>query len=57
MTTFKAIWFVIMILGFAVCGWLCIFGQNPRNLPPRRSIRYSAEITGQLYKLADCLKP
>jgi hypothetical protein len=25
MTTFKAIWFVIMILGFAVCGWLCVF--------------------------------
>ena len=28
MTTFKAIWFVIMILGFAVCGWLCIFRTN-----------------------------
>jgi hypothetical protein len=25
MTTFKAIWFVVMILGFAVCGWLCVF--------------------------------
>jgi hypothetical protein len=25
MTTFKAIWFVIMILGFAVCSWLCVF--------------------------------
>ena len=28
MTTFKAIWFAIMILGFAVCGWLCIFRTN-----------------------------
>jgi len=25
MTTFKTIWFVVMILGFAVCGWLCVF--------------------------------
>ena len=28
MTTFKAIWFVILILGFAVCGWLCVFRTN-----------------------------
>jgi hypothetical protein len=28
MTTFKAIWFVVMILGFAVCGWLCVFRTN-----------------------------
>ena len=25
MTTFKAIWFVVTILGFAVSGWLCVF--------------------------------
>jgi len=28
MTTFKAIWGVITILGLAVCGWLCIFRTN-----------------------------
>jgi hypothetical protein len=28
MTTFKAIWFVIMILVFAVSGWLCLFKTN-----------------------------
>ena len=28
MTTSKAIWFVIVVLGFAVCGWLCVFRTN-----------------------------
>ena len=28
MTTFKAIWFVMMILGFTICGWLCVFRTN-----------------------------
>ena len=28
MSAFTAIWFVIMILGFAICGWLCVFRTN-----------------------------
>ena len=25
MTTFGIVWLVVMSLGFAVCGWLCVF--------------------------------
>jgi hypothetical protein len=28
MTTFGAVWIVAMSLGFAVCGWLCVFKTN-----------------------------
>jgi hypothetical protein len=28
MTTSKIIWLVILSLGFAVCGWLCVFRTN-----------------------------
>ena len=28
MTTFGIVWLVVMSLGFAVCGWLCVFKTN-----------------------------
>jgi len=28
MTTFGIVWFVIMVLVFAICGWLCVFKTN-----------------------------
>jgi hypothetical protein len=28
MTTFGIVWLVVMVLIFAVCGWLCVFKTN-----------------------------
>jgi hypothetical protein len=28
MTTFGIVWLVVMVLMFAVCGWLCVFKTN-----------------------------
>jgi len=28
MTTFDIVWLVVMVLTFAVCGWLCVFKTN-----------------------------
>jgi len=56
MTTFGIIWIVVMVLVFAVCGWLCVFRTN--TLVTRRRKNYEKSKFAQGYPFSNMvMKP
>ena len=57
MATFKAIWFVIMVAGFVVCGWLCLCRTNMLVTWARRNYAKSSKFV-QAYPFSNMvMKP